>query len=123
METVTISKEIFSKILTDAEVLMKDIENALDIKVKQRMSDIEKNRAEGKSEKELDKLDTKDLEIFYKKKEKIKQNPSRLKHLSGGENCYREEITQNIRLVYYIKGNVIWLLTIDKHDDAYTNFR
>ena len=54
METVTISKEIFSKILTDAEVLMKDIENALDIKVKQRMSDIEKNRAEGKSEKELD---------------------------------------------------------------------
>ena len=42
METVTISKEIFSKILTDAEVLMKDIENALDIKVKQRMSDIEK---------------------------------------------------------------------------------
>ena len=73
--------------------------------------------------KDLDKLDTKDLEIFYKKKEKIKQNPSRLKHLSGGENCYREEITQNIRLVYYIKGNVIWLLTIDKHDDAYTNFR
>lgn len=73
--------------------------------------------------KDLDKLDKKDLEIFYSKKEKIKQNPLRLKHLSGGGNCYREEITRNIRLVYYIKGNVIWLLTIDKHDDAYLKFR
>lgn len=54
METVTISKEIFSKILADAEVLMKDVEMALDAKVKQRVSDIEKNKIEGKSEKELD---------------------------------------------------------------------
>lgn len=54
METVTISKEVFGKILADAEVLMKDIENALDIKVKQRISDIEKSRVEGKSEKDLD---------------------------------------------------------------------
>jgi len=54
METVTISKEIFSKILLDAEVLMKDVEMALDTKVKQRISDIEENKVEGKSEKELD---------------------------------------------------------------------
>jgi len=73
--------------------------------------------------KDLDKLNKKELEIFYKKREKIKQNPLRLKHLSGGENCYREEITTNIRLVYYIKSNVIWLLTIDKHDDAYSKYR
>ena len=72
---------------------------------------------------DLDKLGKKELEIFYKKKDKIKQNPLRLKHLSGGENCYREEITSNIRLVYYIKGKEIWFLVIDKHDDAYSKFR
>ncbi len=73
--------------------------------------------------KDLDKLENKELGIFYKKKLKIKQNPLRLKHLSGGENCYREEITSNIRLVYYLEKNIIWLLTIDKHDDAYEKFR
>ncbi len=69
--------------------------------------------------RDLDKLSPSELGIFYKKKEKIKQNPERLKHLSGGENCYREPITKNVRLVYYLKENVIWLLAIGKHDDAY----
>ena len=64
----------------------------------------------------------KHLEIFYKKKEKIKQNPLRLKHLSGGDNCYREEITKNIRLIYYIENNVVWFLTIGKHDKAYEEY-
>jgi len=73
--------------------------------------------------KDLDKLGTKELENFYKKKKKIKENPARLKHLAGGENCYAEEITDNIRLVYYLKGNIIWLLAIDRHDHAYANFR
>ncbi len=72
--------------------------------------------------KDLDKLDNKNLEIFYKKKAKIKKNPLRLKHLSGGENCYREEITQNIRLVYYIEGNIIWFLTVGKHDKSYNEY-
>ena len=69
--------------------------------------------------KDLEKLDSKHLEIFYKKKEKIKQNPLRLKHLSGGENCYREEITSNIRLIYHVEDNIVWLLTISPHDKAY----
>ena len=73
--------------------------------------------------KDLDKLSKKEIEIFEKKKEKIKQNPLRLKHLSGGENCYREEITANLRLIYYIKGCEIWMLIIDKHDDAYAEYR
>ena len=72
--------------------------------------------------KDLDALDTKILEIFYKKKNKIKVSPLRLKHLSGGENCYREPITENIRLVYYIEHNVIWLLTIGRHDDVYAQY-
>ena len=53
---------------------------------------------------DLDKLNKNELEIFCRKKIKIKENPLRQKHLSGGENCYREPITKNIRLVYYIKG-------------------
>ncbi len=72
--------------------------------------------------KDLDKLSKTDLEIFYKKKEKIKQNPERLKHLHGGANCYREPITNNIRLVYYVAGNVIWLLTIGPHDKSYQEY-
>ena len=31
--------------------------------------------------KDLDKLGTKELEIFYKKKNKIKENPERQKHI------------------------------------------
>lgn len=72
--------------------------------------------------KDLDRLDKTHLEIFHKKKEKIKQNPLRLKHLSGGENCYREEITRNLRLIYYIEGKIIWFLVIGKHDQAYKEY-
>ncbi len=72
--------------------------------------------------KDLDSLETKELAIFYKKKEKIKQNPERQKHLSGGANCYREPITENIRLVYFIEGKTIWLLTIGKHKEAYKDY-
>src|SRR3989344_849425 len=73
--------------------------------------------------KDLDKLSKKDLEIFEKKKGKIMQNPIRLKHLSGGENCYREEITTNIRLIYYVEGNIIWMLIIGRHDQTYAEYR
>ncbi len=73
--------------------------------------------------KDLDKLSKKDLEIFYKKKNKIKENPLRQKHLSGSLNCYREPITKNIRLVYFIEGKTIWMLTIGPHDKSYEEFR
>ncbi len=69
--------------------------------------------------RDLDKLGTRELEIFYKKKQKVKQDPERMEHLSGGTNCYREPITDNIRLIYYIKGNTTWLLTIGRHKEAF----
>ena len=72
--------------------------------------------------KDLDRLDKKDLQIFYNKKKKIKENPTRLKHLSGGENCYREPITGNIRLIYYIEENTIWFLTIGLHKEAFKKY-
>lgn len=72
--------------------------------------------------KDLDQLSKKELEIFRKKKEKIKANPERQKHLSGGEHCYREPITKGKRLIYYVEGNTVWLLTVGKHDDAYKEY-
>ena len=73
--------------------------------------------------KDLNKLGAKDLETFYKKKNKIKKNPERQKHLSGGLNCYREPITKNIRLVYFVQGKIIWMLAIGPHDKSYSEFR
>mgnify|MGYP000548380781 CR=1 FL=1 len=72
--------------------------------------------------KDLDKLGTKELQNFYEKKKKIKKNPIRVKHLSGGEHCYREPITDNIRLIYYIKGKIIWFLTVGTHKKSYEKY-
>ncbi|MEK6858176.1 MAG: hypothetical protein AABX39_06320 [Nanoarchaeota archaeon] len=72
---------------------------------------------------DLDDLSKAEVLMFEKKKNKILSNPLRLKHLSGGNNCYREAITSNIRLVYYVRENEVWMLTIDKHDEAYDKYR
>lgn len=72
--------------------------------------------------RDLDKLGVRELQNFYDKKEKIKQNPVRVKHLSGGANCYREPITDNVRLVYYVERNIIWLLTIGTHKKAFEEY-
>ncbi|MBI2148678.1 hypothetical protein HYU23_03280 [Candidatus Woesearchaeota archaeon] len=54
METLTIPKEIFSKILTDVEILIDDVERALDNKVKQRTNDLSTGKVKAKTEKDLD---------------------------------------------------------------------
>ncbi len=72
--------------------------------------------------KDLDKLGTKELQIFYDNKKKIKNNPLRQKHLSGGINCYREPITDNVRLIYYVEKKTIWLLTIGIHKKAFQSY-
>lgn len=72
--------------------------------------------------KDLDKLGRRELQNFSDKKKKIKENPLRHKHLSGGVNCYREPITDNVRLIYYIKDNTIWFLTIGIHKRAFRDY-
>ena len=52
METVIIPKEVFTKILADVETLINDVELALDIKIRQRISDIESGKEKGKTEEE-----------------------------------------------------------------------
>ncbi len=53
METISISKEVFGKILADAELLIDDIELALDKTVRKRIEDIKSGKVEAKSEMEL----------------------------------------------------------------------
>ena len=52
METITIPKNVFTKILVDVEMLIDDVEMALDTKVQQRMLDIEAGKDLGKTEKD-----------------------------------------------------------------------
>ena len=73
--------------------------------------------------KDLDKLSQAELEIFHKKRKKIKANPERQKHLAAGDHCYREPITRNVRLIYYVEGSRVWFLTIGRHDKAYEEYR
>lgn len=55
METLTISREKFGKILTDIDILLSDIEElSPDEIVRQRIADINADLTLGKSEQELD---------------------------------------------------------------------
>lgn len=51
-ETIVVPKQVFGKILADVEVLIDDVELALDEKVRKRIEDIESGRVKGKSEEE-----------------------------------------------------------------------
>lgn len=54
MEAVSVPKGVFTKILSDVETLIDDVELALDNKVQKRIIDIETGCVEGKTEQELD---------------------------------------------------------------------
>jgi len=54
METVVVPKKVFGKILEDAEMLINDVEMALNERIRKRIQDIEFGKVEGKSEEELD---------------------------------------------------------------------
>ncbi len=54
METVSIPKGAFTKILSDVETLIDDVELALNSKVQKRLIDIEMGEVDGKTEQELD---------------------------------------------------------------------
>lgn len=44
METIAVPKEVFSKIITDVEILINDVEIALNAKVRQRIEDIKSGK-------------------------------------------------------------------------------
>jgi len=71
---------------------------------------------------DMKKLGSKsDIEFVYKQVNKIKDDPSRFKHLRGEGNCYRIRIG-NLRVIYTIVGQTILFLTVDKRDGAYSTY-
>jgi mRNA-degrading endonuclease RelE of RelBE toxin-antitoxin system len=72
---------------------------------------------------DLDRLTRAELAVFAKKKDKIRENPIRQKHLAGGDNCYREPLIKGLRIVYAVHGSTVWLLCVGKHDEAYDGYR
>ncbi|MBI5073418.1 hypothetical protein HZA99_06390 [Candidatus Woesearchaeota archaeon] len=52
METVNIPKKVFRKILDDVQILIDDVEIALDAKVQERIETIESEKEKGKTEKD-----------------------------------------------------------------------
>ena len=54
MDTVTISKDVFTKILGDVEMLIDDVEMALDTTVEHRLCELDTGKVKAKSERELD---------------------------------------------------------------------
>ena len=56
METISISKDTFSKVLCDVEILIEDVASLFDqdITVKNRLKDVKEGPSLGKSEKDLD---------------------------------------------------------------------
>lgn len=69
--------------------------------------------------KDLKRLDQKEKEIVNKQVEKVKRNPTRFRRLRGRENCYRIRIG-NLRIVYYLEGETIIFLVVEKRDTVYS---
>lgn len=71
---------------------------------------------------DLKKLTKKELEDVNQHIKKIKQDPLHQKHLEGGSNCYRARMG-TLRLVYYLLGNTIWFLVIERRKNVYDTYR
>lgn len=52
METVTVPKEMFQRIINHVEILLSDVELALDPKTQQRLEEIQTGRVKTKTEEE-----------------------------------------------------------------------
>ncbi len=52
METVTVPKEMFQRIINHVEILLNDVELALDPKTQQRLEEIQTGRVKTKTEEE-----------------------------------------------------------------------
>ena len=54
METISIPKKDFDRIIEDMEILLSHVEVSLDKKAKKRLTDIKSGKEKGKNEEELD---------------------------------------------------------------------
>lgn len=73
-------------------------------------------------EKDVKKLDKKNKERLLDTLEKIKENPTRYKQVKGIPNCFRLRIG-NLRVVYLVKGDEIWILIVEKRKSVYREMK
>lgn len=69
-------------------------------------------------ESDLKNLSKTDRERLAKLIFKIKENPERFKPLKGFHGVFRIRFS-GLRLVYAIKGEIIWLIIVDKRKNVY----
>jgi mRNA-degrading endonuclease RelE of RelBE toxin-antitoxin system len=69
-------------------------------------------------EKDLKKLSKADRERLTKLIFKIKEDPERFKPLKGFQGVFRVRFS-GFRLVYALKGEIIWLVIVDKRKYVY----
>lgn len=69
-------------------------------------------------EKDLKKLSKADRERLTKLIFKIKEDPARFKSLKGFYGVFRVRFS-GFRLVYALKGEIIWLVIVDKRKYVY----
>ena len=70
--------------------------------------------------KDVAKLDTKDKERLLIVLDNIKKNPTRYKSIKYISNGFRARIG-NLRVVYMVKENEIWILIVEKRNSVYKN--
>jgi mRNA-degrading endonuclease RelE of RelBE toxin-antitoxin system len=69
-------------------------------------------------EKDLKRLSKADRERLAKLIFKIKEAPERFKPLKGFQGVFRVRFS-GFRLVYALKGEIIWLVIVDKRKHVY----
>lgn len=52
---------------------------------------------------------------------KIKENPTRFKHLAGEGNCYSVRIG-DLRIIYALENNIVWFLAAGKRGSIYQTY-
>jgi mRNA-degrading endonuclease RelE of RelBE toxin-antitoxin system len=70
---------------------------------------------------DIKKLDKGEKTEILKHVNKIKENPEHFKHLHGGENCYTLRVG-NIRIIYLLEGNTIYILSAGRRKDIYDTY-
>ena len=81
-----------------------------------------KLRAHPLFEKDIKKLDKKDRERISVALKRIKEKPTRYKPVKGIPNCFRLRIG-NLRVVYMVKGDEIWILIVEKRKQVYNEMK
>lgn len=79
-------------------------------------------KAHPRFERDLKKLSKADKEQLAEIIVKLKEDPYRFKSLKGCTECFRVRFS-NLRLIYALKSNTLWLIIVDKRKRVYKEMR